>query len=435
MISFQLERYQNYRNSNIEWLGEVPKHWLVNKLKRISKVKRGASPRPIDDPIYFDDENGKYGWVRIEDVTRSKKYLLSTKEKLSELGSSKSVKRKSGDLFLSIAGSVGKPIISKIDCCIHDGFVYFVDMKQENEYLYYLFNCTNIFAGLGKIGTQLNLNTEIVGGIEIPIPPLEEQQAIADYLDAKTAQIDRKIELLEAKAEKYADLKQALINETITHGLNKTVQMKESGLKWVAKIPAHWEIKRAKDLFKKMSRSAFETDGIITAFRDGQVTLRENRRTSGFTNAIFEHGYQGIRTGDLVIHAMDGFAGAIGVSDSDGKSSPVYQAYMPVDSKRVHNPYYGLLVREMALSGFVSSLGKGIRERSSEFRHKEFAPLELPVPPFEEQKAIADYLKAKTTHIEKILETIHLEIEKLKELRKTLINDVVTGKIKVTGRP
>jgi len=230
-------------------------------------------------------------------------------------------------------------------------------------------------------------------------------------------------------------LKQALINETITHGLNKTVQMKESGLKWVAKIPAHWEIKRAKDLFKKMSRSAFETDGIITAFRDGQVTLRENRRTSGFTNAIFEHGYQGIRTGDLVIHAMDGFAGAIGVSDSDGKSSPVYQAYMPVDSKRVHNPYYGLLVREMALSGFVSSLGKGIRERSSEFRHKEFAPLELPVPPFEEQKAIADYLKAKTTHIEKILETIHLEIEKLKELRKTLINDVVTGKIKVTGRP
>jgi type I restriction enzyme S subunit len=180
-----------------------------------------------------------------------------------------------------------------------------------------------------------------------------------------------------------------------------------------------------------MSRSASETEGIVTAFRDGQVTLRENRRTSGFTNAIFEHGYQGIRAGDLVIHAMDGFAGAIGVSDSDGKSSPVYQAYTPVDSKRVHNPYYGLLVREMALSGFVSSLGKGIRERSSEFRHKEFAPLELPVPPFEEQKAIADYLKTKTAHIEKIIETINLEVEKLYELRKTLINDMVTGKIKV----
>lgn len=207
--------------------------------------------------------------------------------------------------------------------------------------------------------------------------------------------------------------------------------MNDSGVEWIGEIPSHWEVKRAKDLFRKMSRNALETDGIVTAFRDGQVTLRENRRTSGFTNAIYEHGYQGIRVGDLVIHAMDGFAGAIGVSDSNGKSSPVYQAYTPVDAKRVHNPYYGLLVREMALLGFVSSLGKGIRERSSEFRHKEFMPLKLPVPPFEEQKAIAEYLESKTAQIDKIVEVIYLEVEALKELRKTLINDVVTGKIKV----
>jgi type I restriction enzyme S subunit len=145
-----------------------------------------------------------------------------------------------------------------------------------------------------------------------------------------------------------------------------------------------------------------------------------------------EHGYQGIRSGDLVIHAMDGFAGAIGVSDSDGKSSPVYSAYTPEDPGEVYMPFYGLLCREMALTGFINSFAKGIRERSTEFRHKEFAPLEIIVPPFEEQQAIATYLDEKTSKIDQIVEAIAEQVRLLKELRKTLINDVVTGKIRVT---
>lgn len=204
------------KDSGIDWLGEIPAHWEVNKIKRISNVKRGASPRPIDDPKYFDDAFGKYGWVRIKDVTKSSKYLLTTEEKLSELGSSKSVKMKPGDIFLSIAGSVGKPIITKINCCIHDGFVYFVNFQEYKEFLFYIFNCTNIFAGLGKIGTQLNLNTEIVGNIDIPIPPLSEQKAIAEYLDTKTAHIDRIIETIHSQIETLHELRKTLINDVVT---------------------------------------------------------------------------------------------------------------------------------------------------------------------------------------------------------------------------
>jgi type I restriction enzyme, S subunit len=211
-----LDKSVPMKDSSIEWLGDVPEHWTVDKLKRITNVKRGASPRPIDDPKYFDDINGEYGWVRIEDVTKSSKYLLVTKEKLSTLGSSKSVKMKSGDIFLSIAGSVGKPIISKIDCCIHDGFVYFVGLRQNKNFIYYVFNCANIYAGLGKIGTQLNLNTEIVGGISIPVPPLSEQKAIADYLDTKTAQIDQIIQTINAQIEKLKELRKTLINDVVT---------------------------------------------------------------------------------------------------------------------------------------------------------------------------------------------------------------------------
>jgi len=123
----------------VEWIGKVPDEWEVKKVKRMCIVKRGASPRPIDDPIYFDDDGG-YSWVRISDVTTSTKYLQTTEQKLSVLGKSKSVPLEPGELFLSIAGSVGKPIFTAIKCCIHDGFVYFVGLKQNRDYMFYIFS-------------------------------------------------------------------------------------------------------------------------------------------------------------------------------------------------------------------------------------------------------------------------------------------------------
>src|SRR5258708_36410676 len=122
-----------------------------------------------------------------------------------------------------------------------------------------------------------------------------------------------------------------------------------------------------------MDRPVREEDGIITAFRDGVVTLRLNRRTEGFTNSLQEIGYQGIRNGDLVIHAMDAFAGAIGVSNSDGKGSPVYSVCTP--SGNANSYYYAYLLRHLARSNFILSLARGIRERSTDIRITEFADL------------------------------------------------------------
>src|SRR5690606_31492948 len=133
------------------------------------------------------------------------------------------------------------------------------------------------------------------------------------------------------------------------------------------------------------------------------VTLRKNRRTDGFTNALHEHGYQGIRKGDLVIHAMDAFAGAVGVSDADGKSSPVYSACTPKAAKSVSSYYFAYFMRDLASTGYLLSLAKGIRERSTDFRFKDFSVLELPVPPISEQLAIVDYLNKKTNQIDETI--------------------------------
>lgn len=201
---------------------------------------------------------------------------------------------------------------------------------------------------------------------------------------------------------------------------------KPSGIQWVEKIPSHWGAERAKWLFNRMERPVRPEDDVVTAFRDGQVTLRTNRRTEGFTNAIQEHGYQGIRKGDLVIHAMDAFAGAIGVSDSDGKSTPVYAACVPRGEYPINSYYYAYLLRYMAHSGYIESLSKGIRERSTDFRFAEFRELPLPIPDQDEQDCIVAFLDQKTAEIDAAIAKKERLIELMQEQKGLLINHAVT---------
>jgi type I restriction enzyme S subunit len=201
-------------------------------------------------------------------------------------------------------------------------------------------------------------------------------------------------------------------------------EYKDSGVPWLGKIPAHWELHRGKWLFRKMERPVRSQDEVVTCFRDGTVTLRKNRRIRGFTESLKEIGYQGIRKGDLVIHQMDAFAGAVGVSDSDGKGTPVYSVCLPKRDLDTH--YYAQLVREMSRSYFITSLAKGIRERSTDFRFDTFASLTLPVPLPEEQKAISRFMRNESAQINKFIRNKRRFIELLKEQKQNVINQAVT---------
>lgn len=212
------------KDSGVEWIGEIPKHWTIKKIKHISQVKRGSSPRPIDDLRYFD-EDGRYSWVRIADVSASGKYLERTTEKLSELGSSLSTKMEPGDLFLSIAGTVGKPIITKIECCIHDGFVWFDGLDINNDYLYYLFLVGSCFQGLGKMGTQLNLNTDTVGDVQITFPPKREQEKVVLHLEDGLEKMDQLIYFEQQRRNKLNEYRQSLISSVVTGKVRVTEDM------------------------------------------------------------------------------------------------------------------------------------------------------------------------------------------------------------------
>lgn len=201
---------------------------------------------------------------------------------------------------------------------------------------------------------------------------------------------------------------------------------KDSGVEWLGEVPEHWDILKGKRLFIKQNRPARVTDDIVTCFRDGQVTLRSNRRIDGFTNAIKEIGYQGVRNGDFVIHNMDAFAGAIGVSDSDGKSTPVYSVCTPLKPNRINVYYYSYLLRSLALNGLILSLAKGIRERSTDFRFSDFGELEYYVPPIAEQGRIVAFLDEKCGQIDRAVEQKERMIELLQERRAATIQRAVT---------
>ncbi|MBI2783095.1 MAG: restriction endonuclease subunit S [Gammaproteobacteria bacterium] len=205
--------------SGIPWLGDIPQHWEVRRMKSLSLVKRGASPRPIADMRYFD-ESGEYAWVRIKDVTASNRYLETTTERLSELGKSRSVPLEPGAIFLSIAGSVGKPIISKIKCCIHDGFVYFPQFRGNAEFLLYVFSSGRVYDGLGKLGTQLNLNTETVGSIRVPLPEVAEQEHIVAFLNRELSTFEVAISRLNREIELLREYRTRLVADVVTGKLD-----------------------------------------------------------------------------------------------------------------------------------------------------------------------------------------------------------------------
>ena len=186
--------------------------WEVKRLGELAKIQRGASPRPIDSPVWFDD-NSLIGWVRISDVTRSGMFLNETTQRLSPLGIQHSRPVAKGSLIMSICATVGRPIITKINVCIHDGFVVFDNIQADQLFLYYVLKWIEPdWSKHGQTGSQMNLNTGLITGTRIYVPPPAEQTAIATVL----SDMDAELAALEQRREKTRALKQGMMQELLT---------------------------------------------------------------------------------------------------------------------------------------------------------------------------------------------------------------------------
>jgi len=430
--------YPAYKDSGVEWLGQVPEGWEVKQIRRVSSVLRGASPRPIDNPIYFS-EDGEFAWVRIADVTASCTYLEETTQRLSDLGARLSIKLEPGELFLSIAGSVGKPCITAIKCCIHDGFVYFPNISINKKFLYYIFESGEPYKGLGKLGTQLNLNTDTVGSIRIAIPPYEQIEKLVIFLDLECARIDALIEKKRHLLEFLEEKRRVVITQAVTRGLDPNVSMKDSGVEWIGSIPKHWNKIALKFLVSvpitdgPHETPVFHSEGIpfvsAEAVSAGFIDFNKIRGfISEEDNQRFSKKYSP-SLNDIYIVKSGATTGITAIVDCNEK----FNIWSPLAAIRVKediNPKFVLNFMRSAnfqdsvvlnwSYGTQQNIGMNVIEN-----------LYCVIPPRHEQDTIVDYLDVKTKDIYAQKSDLYKSIALLQEYRASLITHAVTGKIDV----
>lgn len=406
------------KDSGIEWIGKIPSDWKVNKLKFSSKNREEKIANNTGSD-YFALEN-VLGWNGT---------LIETENEYDTTGA---ICCKKGD----VAFGKLRPYLAKVfhvdyDRCCSSEFAVFYDFNGISRYYFYIM-LTKGFVNAVDISTygvkMPRANVDFIKNMVIPIPPISEQQAIVEYLDKQCEELNNLISDLHHQIETLEEYKRSVITEAVTKGLDPDVEMRDSGVQWIGMMPTHWDCQRGKYILRYVQKPVRDDDGVITCFRDGEVTLRSNRREEGFTMADKEIGYQGIDVGDLVVHGMDGFAGAIGISDSRGKASPVLNVLDTEQNKR----YIMYYLRSMAYNDVFVALATGIRVRSCDLRWNKLAELLYPMPPVEEQQVIVEHIDSVLERTNAIIADKKQQIETIEEYKKSLIFEYVTGKKEVT---
>ena len=426
------------KDSNIDWIGEIPSHWELISFNRMCRPTRGQSPRPIDDPKYWDDD-GEYGWVRISDVTRSGKYLKQTRDYLTSLGKSKSLALDPGELIISIAGTVGVPSITDMKCCIHDGFVHFTGLELDLDYVYNLLTIPQIFSKFGKKGTQTNINSEIIGITKIPVPPINEQKEISRFLEKKTTEIDFTIQSLETQLTLLEEKRSALITQAVTKGLNPNVPMKNSGIEWIGEIPTHWEIIPLKRYFSVQLGKMLQNEQKLASDTQEYYLKSANVQWNGVSleprvkmwfSEVEKSKYL-LKKDDLLI-SEGGDVGRSCLYNDEYKECYIQNAINRVRAtSSVSTAYLYFFMKAMHESGFIAIICN--KSTIPHFTAEKVAEVQFTRTPEDEIYPIVEHLTKECNAIDETSSLLLKEIEKLKEYRTALISAAITGKIDVSN--
>jgi type I restriction enzyme S subunit len=434
-----MEKYNEYKDSGVAWLNQIPKKWQFRRVKDLTKIiSKGTTPSTEGEAY----SNTGVRFVKAQNVNSngkvvSKPFFFISKETNEIL---KRSQLEANDLLLVIAGATtGKIAVieeSQLPANTNQA-VCFLRLKNEEKkeslrYKYYYINssCFQSLIWLYAVtSAQPNLPMAILGRIDFCYPPLKEQTQIANYLDAKTTAIDKKIKLLQQKIKHYKAYRKTLINETVTKGLDKTVKLKDSYVSWIGLIPEYWEVKRYKSFGKTIKGKNMEMSDL--EFDNSLPLLSlEYLRNDSVQHPTFCYSKDKLlkSTAEDLIIVWDGAAVGEILKSKEGYVSSTI-AKLDINKKKFNTRYFYHLRGAIDYKLKQIPTGMGIPHLNPTL----FKNFKCPSPPIKEQQQIADYLDAKTTTIDKIVKNIENQIITLKELRKTLINEVVTGKVKVSA--
>ena len=434
-----MKHYDSYKDSGIEWIGEIPNHWELKRMKYVTHSLSGYSFKSDDFDI-----NKEVPVIRIGDVSDSIDFESCIKIDSYFLDIKKEFIIYKDDILIGLTGgTIGKSgrynysfpsllnqrvgLVRNTDSLNNSLLYYLVKSNYFSEYID--FNCYG--------GGQDNISMNDIGDMSLPLPPLSEQEHIVSYLDDKTTKIDELIQKKLRKIDLLKEYRTSLINTVVTKGLNPNVPMKDSGIEWIGEIPSHWEVKRMKYVTHSLSGYSFKSDDFDINKEVPVIRIGDVSDSIDFESCIKIDSYFLDIKKEFIIYKDDILIGLTG--GTIGKSGRYNYSFPSLLNQRVglvrntdslNNSLLYYLVKSNYFSEYIdfNCYGGG----QDNISMNDIGDMSLPLPPLSEQEHIVSYLDEKTSQIDKTIDIEKKKIELLKEYRQSLISNVVTGKIKVT---
>ena len=413
--------YPTYKDSGIEWLGQIPTHWDLLR----NKIFITERDNVVGQDAY------KYTLLSLTKQGVIQRDIESGKGKFpKEFDNYKIVE--SGNIIFCLFDVDETPRtvgLSSIDGLITGAYNVFSIKGINSQFYYYYFLAVDeakalrpLYSGLRKV-----VKTERFAGLRIPVPPEEEQRQIVAYLDYKSNKINERICQRERELQTLSELKQAEIAAVVTRGLDPNVPMKESGIEWLGKIPAHWEVRKIKNCLQERSEKGYPNEPILCATQSRGVIpqdMYDNRVV--VVNKDFDK-LKLVKSGDFVI-SLRSFQGGIEYAYYQGIISAAYTILTPKDKR--NSEYFKHLFKSHDFIQLLQTCVTGIREGQN-INYAMLAKHFIPIPPIEEQQKIVLYIKNPLYVIDEYIAKLKAEINYLQEYKQRLISDVVTGKVDV----
>lgn len=419
----RLVSYNAYNASGVEWLGDVPAHWGVRRLK-------------VHVADIIDQSNGR----RQDEVCIALEHVESWTGKIRDpsldVSLDSQVKRfQAGDVLF---GKL-RPYLAKVARPDYDGLCvgeFLVlrprDIALSSSYLEQVLRSKPIIDAINgsTFGAKMpRADWNFIGGMEQPLPSLPEQTAIVHYLDHADERIRRYISGKQKLIRLLEEEKQAVIHRAVTRGLDPNVRLKPSGVEWLGDVPAHWKVVRNGQLFAQRNETGFPELPILEVSLKTGVRIRDLENSDRKQMMTIRSDYKRAITGDIAYNTMRMWQGAVGVAPVDGLVSPAYVIAQPLHG--TESRYFSALFRTSAYMAEVDKYSRGIVKDRNRLYWEDFKQMPSLRPPPYEQTAIVEYLDKATTDIDTAISHTHRQIELLQEYRIRLIADVVTGKMDV----
>lgn len=424
------QRYDTYKDSGVQWLGEIPGHWGCVRLKYItSKIGSGSTPTGGAD-VYQD--HGVI-FLRSQNIYNYGLELVDVAYISEDIHQEmKGTHVHSGDILYNITGgSIGR-------CCLAPESLGEANVNQhvsivrprnvENKFLLYSLQSEYCQTQMRFLQTGVNregLSATAFKLFNVALPPLSEQRSIVSYLDAKCGKIDEWVTKKQKEVEHLQELKQRVIVDAVTRGLNPHVKMKATNISWLKEIPEHWEMSKISSHFRQRNEKVSDKDyPALSVSKQGVTPQLDNVALSNAEGTSRKL----VKVGDYAVNSRSDRKGSCGVSKYEGSVSLITIVLEPFN---INGEYIHYLFRSNLWVEEFYRNGRGIVADLWTTNYQMMKSMYIPVPPLSEQKQIVSYLDAKTSQIDKLIAHITKEIECIKEYKQRLISDVVTGQIKV----